>query len=309
MPLEHLTNLDANEQIFFERELEHIKARTYDILREELKGRTMIPVSSEAGPAAETITYYQYDQTGIAKIISNYADDLPVANIKGAAFSSPVKSLGISFIYSLQDLRASQMANKSLPQRDANAAARGVAETEESIAAVGDSASGLGGMLNNANVTLISAADPGTGTEWIADAKSPDEIVYDIALGVQTILDLTKEREKPNTLVLPSLQYGHIAQTRMTDTAATILSYVLSTNPWLNTVGTWGKLKTADAAGTGPRAVFYDRNPDKLSLEIPQDFEILPVQQKGLAFETPCHQRIGGVLIYYPLSLLYMDDL
>lgn len=309
MPLEHLTNLDTNQQVFFERELEHVKARTYDILREELKCRQLIPVSHEAGPGAEVITYTQYDQTGIAKIISNYADDLPVANIKGRQFSSPVRSLGIAFIYSLQDIRASMMANKNLPQKESNAAARGMAEKEETIAATGDSDSGLGGFLNNANVTLVSAQNPGSGTRWIADSKTGDQIVYDLSYAVQYMLDLTKEVEKPDTQLLPSLQYGHIAQKRMPDLNVTILSFFLATNPWIKTIGTWSKLKLADAAGTGPRMVTYRRHPDKLSLEIPQDYETLPVQQVNLSFKTPCHERIGGVIIPYPLSVLYMDDL
>lgn len=309
MPLEHLTNLDANDQIFFERELEHLKSRTYDILREELKARSLIPVSFEAGSHAETITYRQYDQVGLAKIISNYADDLPTANIKGREFSSPVKSLGISFIYSLQEVRKSAATGKSLEQREANAAARGMAEKEENIAAFGDSDTGLGGFLNNANVTLISANDPGAGTRWIADNKTGDQIVFDLALAVQTILGLTKEVEKPDTQLLPSLQYGHIAQLRMPDLNVTILRFFLNTNPWIKTIGTWSKLKEADAAGTGPRMVTYKRSPDKLTLEIPQDFEMLPVQQVNLAFKVPTHQRIGGVIIYYPLSVLYMDDI
>lgn len=50
-------NLDANESIFFERELEHVKARSYDIKYPEFKATMLIPVSTEAGPGAETITY------------------------------------------------------------------------------------------------------------------------------------------------------------------------------------------------------------------------------------------------------------
>ena len=309
MSLRHLTNLDANEQIFFERELEHVKSKTYDILREELQARTLIPVSYDAGAGAETITYHQHDQTGIAKIISNYADDLPVANIKGLPFSSPVRSLGIAFIYSLQDIRASMMANKNLPQRESNAAARGMAETEESIAAVGDTESGLGGFLNNANVTLGSADDPGAGKAWIADSKTADQIIYDMATAVQTILNVTNGVEKPDTQLLPHLEYGHIAQKRVSDLAETVLSFFLRTNPWISNIAPWSKLATADAGGTGPRMVTYKRHPDKVTLEIPQDYEMLPTQQENLSFKTPCHQRIGGVIVYYPLSVHYMDDI
>ena len=49
--------------------------------------------------------------------------------------------------------------------------------------------------------------------------------------------------------------------------------------------------------------VAYDRSPDKLQLEIPVELEMLPVQQKNLEFVVPGRSRLGGLNIYYPLSL------
>ena len=55
--------------------------------------------------------------------------------------------------------------------------------------------------------------------------------------------------------------------------------------------------------------VTYKRNPEKVTLEIPQEFEMLSTEQHGFVFETPCHMRTGGVIFYYPLSALYTDDI
>ena len=54
---------------------------------------------------------------------------------------------------------------------------------------------------------------------------------------------------------------------------------------------------------TGEIMIAYRRDPDAFTLEIPQMFEQLPVQERGLEFVVPCHSRIGGVIIYYPLSM------
>lgn len=309
MGLEHLTNLDANEAIFFENELEHLKAKSYDVMRRELRHREYLPVSNEAGPGAETIAYTQYDQVGTAKLISNYADDIPLANVKGKKFTNPVHGIALAFAYSLQDIRGSMMANKRLPERGMNAVARGIAEKEEYVAAFGDTNTGMKGFLNHANVTVASVADPGTGKAWIANSKTPEEITQDMATSVQTIIDATSGKEKPNAIILPELEYGHISMKKMTDIEPTILKWFLANNPHIKSVGTWDKLKTADAGGTGPRMVTYRRDPDALQLEIPQEFEVLPVQQNGLVFTTYGHSRIGGVSYYYPLSALYTDDL
>lgn len=300
---------DSNEAAFFEQELEHIKSKSYDVLRRQLKHRQYIPVSFEAGPGAESIAYTQYDQTGVAKLISNYADDLPLANVKGKKFVQSVEGIGIGYKYSLQDLRASMMANKRLDDRLAKAAMRGNAETEETLAAFG-SAGLFNGFLNHPNVPAISAVDIGSGnTTWIADNKTADQINADFTLLVTTIVDGTNEVEQPDSIIIPSKQYIHISSKRIADTNETFLSWYLRTNPYVKNVGTWDRLKKADEAGTGPRMVGYNRDPEKVTLEIPQDFEILPAQPQGLTFFVPTHSRFGGTIFYYPLSACYMDDI
>ncbi len=83
--------LDAASSVFFEREVEYVKARTYDIKFPLLKARTLIPVSFEVPNTAEVTTYQQFENTGKAKIIGNYAGDLPRADVKGAEFSNRVR--------------------------------------------------------------------------------------------------------------------------------------------------------------------------------------------------------------------------
>ena len=79
-----IAHFDSNESMFLQRQLDYIKTQTYDIKYAELKARKLIPVSSEADPGAEKIFYRSYDQSGIAKIIANYADDLPRASLSQA---------------------------------------------------------------------------------------------------------------------------------------------------------------------------------------------------------------------------------
>src|ERR1700751_3159591 len=106
-----LAHFDSNESMFLQRQLDYIKQQTYDIKYAELKSRKLIPVSSEVDPGAEKIFYRQYDQSGLAKIISNYADDLPDADVSGKEFSASVKTLGASYKYNVQEMRAAVYGN------------------------------------------------------------------------------------------------------------------------------------------------------------------------------------------------------
>jgi hypothetical protein len=71
---------DAKFTAVLAKQLEYVKSRTYDIVYPQFKGRMLVPVSNEADTGAETITYQQWDQFGIANILANYADDIELVD-------------------------------------------------------------------------------------------------------------------------------------------------------------------------------------------------------------------------------------
>lgn len=299
--MSNYTNLDSAETLFFERELESRKAQTYDVVRAPLKAFELIPVSTDAGAAAESIVYEQYDQTGIAKIVSNYADDLPRADVKGKEFVARIKSIGNSYGYSLQEIRAAQFAGKGLEQRKANSATRAQREMWNRIAFYGDADANLQGWLTNPNIPASAvSAGASSDTEW--STKTTDEILADLNDAANAVVDDTNGAEIPDTVVMPIKQYTQIASTRQdSGTDTTVLQYFLQNNPFINSVEWANELSGAFTGGTDGFIV-YRRDPDAMTLEMPQMFEQLPVQERGLEYVVPCHSRIGGVIVYYPLS-------
>jgi hypothetical protein len=307
-------NLDANETAFFARELEYIKAGTYDVLYPTLKATQLIPVSTNAGAGAESITYQQFDQLGMAKVIANYADDLPRADIKGKEFTSPIRSLGASYGYNVQEIRAAQYANRNLTGRKANAARRAIEQKINNIGWFGEAANNLLGIVNHPNVTRVAAPQNAGATSTLWANKTPDEILADMNNTANGIVDLTNGVEAPNTLLMPIDQYTYIASTaRSANSDTTILEYFLMNNPFINRVEWVNELKGAAVGGFGVDSndvmIAYDNNPDKLTLEIPQPFEQFPAQERGLEFLINCHARVGGVIVYYPLSIAIMEGI
>ena len=296
--------LDAAETIFFNEELESVKAKTYDKKYPELKMRKLIPVSFEVDAGADTITYYQYDAVGMAKIVESYAKDFPRVNVRKKKFTATVESLGDSYGYSIQDIRKARMSGQPLEQREANAAKKGIMQTEDAIAAFGDVKTGLQGLFNHPNVTAVTIT---AGGDW--DAKTPDQILADLNLLVNTPNDVTNGVESPDTLILPTMKLVKLSTTpRSTVSDTSILEFFKKANPHIINIDTYFKLKTAGAAGVN-RMFTYRRDPDYVTLEIPQDFEMFPPQEDGMEFEVVCHERIGGVLMYYPLAAAYMDGI
>ena len=299
--------LDADGAFFFQRQLEHIKARSYDVQYAELQARMLFPVSNEGGPGVTSITYRTYDQVGAAKIIQAYADDLPRADVAGKETTIPVRSVGISYGYNLDEIQASQLTGAALDQRRANAAMRSIEQKVNDVAFFGDAASGLPGLFDHPNIPSGAVVDgAGATKDWTS--KTPDEILFDVNDLFADIFETTKMVERGNTLMLPPAQWSYISSTpRASNSDTTILMFLVQNSPYLSNVADIIPVNECSSelnpSLSADAMVAYDRNPDKLQLEIPVELEMMPVQQKNLEFIVPGRNRLAGLNIYYPLSL------
>lgn len=304
---------DANETMFLARQLEEIRARTYDIKRAPLDGMRFVPLDTSVSPGAETVTYRQYEALGFAKLISDYAKDWPTSNAVAREFTSKVKSIGSSYEYSFQEMRAAQFSGVPLAQAKANAARVAIEQKHDDLIQTGDSAQGLLGFLNQSNTTTFSVPNGASGTATWA-SKTPDEIVADMHDIVNGIATANKGRADmvPNALLLPLAQYALVASRRMGDGSnVTILQHFLESNPYFSggrgTVDAWHILSTAGSGGT--RMVAYRRDPECLQYIAPVVFEQFAPQVEGAVTKTLCHGRSGGVVVYYPTTISYGDGI
>ena len=289
-----------------ERELDYIKQKTYDVVYPAFKARALIPVSGEAPPGAQNITYRQWDVFGMAQILANYADDIPLVEALAEEFTMKVHGIAAGYEYSIQDLRASAMSGNRLQERKATGARRLIEAKIEDMGARGAVNYGTTGLANNANVSLVTpttgAWATATGQQMVADANKLVRAAVTAAKGTFAV----------DTLALGTQPYANFATKPMSttgDTTWTALKFFLESNPWIKNVEVWEKLDDLDAAGTGPRAVVYAKDPEVLTLEIPQEFEQFAPQARNLSMFVPCHARVGGVAIHYPFAVAYMDGL
>ena len=308
------TRFDGAEDaaVFFARELDFVKAQSYDVEYPEFTPLALFPMSSEVDPGAETITYYSYDKTGMAKIISNYATDLPRADVTGKPTTAIIKSIGSSYGYSIQEMRASAMAGKSLDARKAESARYQIDYLNNKIAWCGDDETGLRGVLSTGNdIPVLTVAKGAKGSEKWAD-KTPDEIIADITSWLTQMNELTAGVETPDTLALPKSVYLVLQNKRLEGTASNLLKYITDNIPDLKHIERCPELE-AKAVGTNPYAaatggqgvaLLFKNDARKLTIENPLPFTQYPAQPIGLETVIPCEARTAGAIIYYPLSLL-----
>jgi hypothetical protein len=295
--------VDAAETSFFERELQHIYSKTYDVRYPELKDRMFVPVSSEAGSGATSVNYRQFDKVGQAKIIGQNARDLPRVDVFGREFIRPVRIAAISYGYTLMELRQAAMAGRPLNSMRAFAARRAIEEILDQVAVFGSAEDGIvDGFLNNANIPVTTL-----GAAW--STLTADQIIQTVSDAFERIAAATFGIEFPNTILLPTAAHVFIStKPRSSVSDTTIKEFLMKSFPNLTAIEPWYRLNTA-GAGSTTRMVVYDRSPEKLTQEIPSEFEQLPVQEEGLEFKVPTLATTAGTAIYYPKSIDFTDEI
>lgn len=310
--------LDAGEVLYVLKALEYVYAQTADKEYPEFLAKTLLPVDSSVPSGAETFTYYQMDKLGKAKWIQNYATDFPNVAAKLTRFNAPIGAVGIGYQYTIQDVRAAMSVQygigASLDQTLADAARFAHESFIDDVAAFGSSARGIKGFVNHSAIPAItvSAGGGSWATLTLTDANN-NLIVADLnklcAAPEQASLGI----HKPDTLILPLSVKPRVMMPNSINSfnPEPLLKTWLKSQEDIKNVFFWSKLDAANSdsnltAGVA-RAMVYKRDPRIVQLVVPQLFEQFPPQPRGMAFKVPCHSRIGGVKLPYPLACASMN--
>ena len=298
--------LDANETAAFARELESLRTEVVEYNFPELKARMLIPLETGVDEGAETLTWYEFQDTGLAKMIVNYADDLETVESYGTKQTSPIESHGIAYMFSTQDLRAWRKTGRALDRRKAEMARKAIERRVDKVAALGDTIRNVPGFLKNANVPLLTT---GLVKLW-ATTATPAQILSDLLEITYTIRTQSKQTHAANAMIMGTNTYKIVATTIFSpETGKTVLQAFLEAQQDIKSIDTWVHCDLADAGNDGERLVVYEKNPSNMGLVVPLEFAQHPAQAKSLMFYVPCEGRIGGAVIYKPLSMAYVDAL
>jgi hypothetical protein len=292
--------------VFLARELETILSRTFEVEYADIKYSQLIPISTEVGPGADSFTYRVFDKQGSMKVISDKAQDLPRADVLRKEVTLPVRSIGGSFAYTIQETRAAAMVpGMNLEQRRANAVRRAYEEKMQEIAYFGDAASGMKGFFNNDQVDKL------VPDKWFDGASTTTDEMLSLLNEVPTrLVQNSNMKEMPNTMLVPYNVYRIISTTPRTTTSdTTVMEFYLRTNPMITAIEPINELEASKSGGvlSKDRILVYDRSPDKLQLHVPQPLEFLPPLRQALEFTVAAHARVGGLSLYYPKSAMVLE--
>jgi hypothetical protein len=314
--------LDANETVFFSRQLEAIDPIAYMTLFAGLLGRRYIPLVMNISPLENVYTYRRYTIHGKPKLGAPHAKDHPMVSVTAEETSQNIKQIPVSYGWSVREIKQAAKYDVPLDDLTIQAAMSTVARKQDDMLAFGESTvANITGLLNHSDVDFTTpTTKTGGGTSWFSAGCLADEIVKDLNLMVAEARTALKQAsQSPGgdgapafdrwTILLPSAHYTKIATTpRSTTSDTTILKYVLQNNPWIESIEEWWQCDTADS-GTDPQAVCYPRNQMCVGALIPDEFTSLAPQEEGHDIVVPAGGSCGGTVIRYAVACRYMKNI
>lgn len=303
--------LDANESIFFTRELESIRARSYDVKYDDLfKMLYLLPISTEGDPLATQITHRVYGRVGVAKMGGgDYATDFPSVDIYGKEETVKIYPVHVSYKYNKDEIARAAKLNKPLEAGRANAARKAIESKLNSVAISGDSVTGVKGLFNATGISTYTVPDSdGTGSKTNWEDKTSDEILADLYGIANQIISNTKGIEVPDIIAIPLTSYQLIERKRISeDSEKTILTYFLENSKSIKQIVWFNELETAAPASLAydsRKAMYCWKNDaDHLVFDLPMPFTQEELMVDGLEYVVPCRAKTAGVTIFYPLSV------
>lgn len=258
---------------------------------------------------------YSMDQVGEAQFMAGGAFDMPYASAKMAQATKNFHLAAIGYEWNTQELQRAAKLGRSLSSDKAMAAKLAADRFIYGIAMTGKTPGGVAekgwtGFTNNGSAPSAQVAADGTGSSRLWADKDADKILRDINAALTAVETGTGETMVADTLVLPTSRYNSIATTRVGDTNATILSFLLANNVAGEGL-TILKSRALETAGTGSttRMIAYANSPQVIKFHLPGAHQFLPAFQKSsLVYEVGGIMNVGGVEVRLPKALVYRDS-
>lgn len=310
--------LDASESLFISRELTRVRTTLYRTQFAPLKGRLLVPTNTEMAPWERIFEYWEITPVGVAAFITDYSADLPRVDMFMTSASQKVKDLGDAYAFNINELQKASRSKVNLQQQKPLLAREAIEQAIDRIVMYGDAVFGLKGLFNlSGTITYVVPNGASAASEW--ESKTSEEIFADLCGICNGIVTATKEVEQPDTILLPLTSYMLISQKRMFDAGSSD-----------HTILTWFKAQAKESVGTGisgitniiavqaletagsggvKRMMAYRKDPSKLELLVPREFEQMPPERQNLELVTNCVATCGGIVCYLPMSVSYGDGI
>ncbi|WWY65785.1 hypothetical protein Kpph1_5 [Klebsiella phage Kpph1] len=290
--------IDANKLdahgIWTVNQLTQLLNRQYEQAYPQTGALELFPVTTELSPVTKNFEWLEFDGVTSAKIIADYTDDLPTVEAMASEKTGKVFRLGNAWFISIDEIKAGQALGSSLSDRKASLAREGHETLVNDLVFKGSAPHNIVSVFDQPNINRLTSA--GWTTPEIAFSELQDLI--------ETIEDVTLGRHHVTNIVIPPSKRRLLTQ-KMPDVTESYLAWFKENYPNV-TITAIAELEDIDGAGT-KGVLAYEKDPMNMSIEIPERFNMLPMQPKDLHFKVPCTSKCTGLIVYRPLTIAILS--
>ena len=303
-----LACLDEAANVLFSRSLE---AELPDLVRTETAPtsvRELFPVNSGFSPTAETISWKQVTAVGAAKIITDYATDIPIVNLFAERKSTQVRTIGAATSFNIMELQQSaEPGNVSLVSEGPVTARDAILLQENALAYNGSAADSMVGLFSGTAVTGIAI----TASNGVWSAATGVVIFAELAALVSSVHEDSKTVHSITRVLMSP---ANLRIMRNTDYNATngdsVFTRFKESYPEVTIIAVQEMVGAGAKGGMGGSddAVFaYNPDPSEIQLALPMAIAQRPPVEGHFTIETAYWSRTGGFIIRKPLAMKFLE--
>ena len=250
----------------------------------------IFPVTNEIPGHAKYFEYPEFDGVGIAQIIADYSDDLPMVDAFMTEKQGKVFRFGNAFLISTDEIKAGAATGQSLSTRKQALAFEAHDNLLDKLVWSGSAPHGITSVFDHPNINNVVA-----GT-WNSAAAA----ITDITALIDAIETSTNGAHTATDILLPA-SARRLMQELVPNTSISYAQLFATNNSGIN-LRYLQILDNYDGAG-GKAALAFEKNPLNMSIEIPEATNVLPGQPKDLHFKYPVTSKATGLIVYRPLTM------
>ena len=264
----------------------------------------LIAIDQSLHPGTEEYGYNELEAVGEAKLISPSATDIPLATIKTGRTKHTVQSGAIGFTWDRQEIRAADLQNQySLAQEKGAAAREALDQLLDRLIPFGDADAELLGLLRAPGIMVRVA-----GSDWLNPATTADTIHQQFSGAVTAQGLLTKERELPNTAVMPFSIMRALQERYRENTDKTAMDMIRKDHPFITRWETSHQMEEAGFDGA-PAIAIYRNERSRVRAQMPLGYTPVPEQVEGFVSKVAIEFRWGGVNLPRPKSVMLLQGI
>lgn len=290
--------IDANKLdahgIWTVNQLTQLLNRQYEQAYPQTGVLELFPVTTELSPVTKNFEWLEFDGVTSAKIIADYTDDLPTVEAMASEKTGKVFRLGNAWFISIDEIKAGQALGSSLSDRKASLAREGHETLVNDLVFKGSAPHNIVSVFDQPNINRLTSAS------W----TTPEIAFSELQDLIETIEDVTLGRHHVTNIAIPPSKRRLLTQ-KMPDVTESYLAWFKENYPNV-TITAIAELEDIDGAGT-KGVLAYEKDPMNMSIEIPERFNMLPMQPKDLHFKVPCTSKCTGLIVYRPLTIAILS--